>query len=53
MALLMTAAFPWKEARNRAVSLALDEEHEEEEGGGAASGAGVERAEERLGGGCV
>jgi hypothetical protein len=50
MALLMTAALPWKDARNRAVSLAF-EEAEEEEGGGAARGAGGGRAEERLGGG--
>lgn len=54
MLLLMTAALPWKVARNRAVSLALEvvEVEEEEVEGGAAVGArGGEVREGRRGGG--
>lgn len=47
MLLLMTAALPWKVARNRAVSLAL----EVVEGGAAVGARGGEVREGRRGGG--
>jgi hypothetical protein len=54
MLLLMTAALPWKVARNRAVSLALEVVEEEEvvvEGGAAVGARGGEVREGRRGGG--